>query len=133
MTSQGACTRNISSIYLRNRLGYNAIAAISTDYFQDGGFKQGISFINRPTHMCIFTLIYKHWIRALSERAECLNEGALANMTTRGSKKAYLAHVWQQLHLPKHKPFRSMHKIVNVTVYFQKCKICPLKMKSKTF
>ena len=36
--------RNISSIYLRNRLGCNAVAAISTDYFQNGGIKQGNIF-----------------------------------------------------------------------------------------
>ena len=134
MTSQGACTRNTSRPF---------IYEIDSDIMLLRPFRRTISkmehsnketsLINRPTHMCIFTLIYKHWLRALSERAECLSEGALANMTTRGSKKAYLAHVWQQLHLPKHKPFRSMHKIVNVPVYFQKCKICPLKMKSKTF
>ena len=28
--------------------------------------------INRPTHMCISTLIYEPWIRALAERAEFL-------------------------------------------------------------
>ena len=37
-------TRNSSPIYLWNILGCNAVAAISTDYFQNGGFKQGNIF-----------------------------------------------------------------------------------------